>query len=185
MLQGIASTLDAQHSANVESIWRELEREFGLNFDSILYPHFTYQVVEQYNVQQADDALQRFARRAVPFAIHTNGLGIFTGEAPGIYVPIVRPVTLSKFHMVLWEEISPTAQGIHDFHYDPQHWMPHITLTPPHLRLEQIPEIIRLLTRHTFKWEIHIDNITLALNVESPHEEWRRYTLGEGNEQHP
>lgn len=182
MLHGIASTLDTKHSQLVESIWHELEREFGLKLASLLHPHLTYQVVEQYDLQRADEILQGFARRAAPFAIRTNGLGVFMGEAPGIFVSVVRPSALSKFHSILWEEISPIAQGIHDYHYDSQHWMPHISLTPPHLPLELVPEIIRYLTRYTFGWEIQIANITLALNIQTAHEMWKSYPLGERGE---
>jgi 2'-5' RNA ligase len=184
MLHGIASILDPQHTSVVESLWRELEREFGLSFTSFRHPHFTYQVVEQYHVEQTDDTLRRFVRRAIPFTILTNGLGIFTGEAPIIYIPVVRTETLNKFHRVLWEEVSPAAHGIHDHHYAPKHWMPHISLTPPLSSPGQIPEIINFLAGRSFHWEINIDNLALALNVQSPDEVWKRYSLGEGDEQH-
>jgi 2'-5' RNA ligase len=175
MLQGIASILDAQHSSIVESIWDDLRNKFGAKTTSLLQPHFTYQVAERYDTEPADQVLRRFTRSAEPFMIRTSGLGIFTGETPVIYVPIVRTDSLSRFQAALWESIASAAHNLHAHHYGSENWLPHITLAAPgDLSSKQLADAIRLLGNRSFNWQIRIDNLAFALDAQNARE-WVRY----------
>lgn len=178
MLQGVVSILDPQHCDKVESIWQTLEREFGLRTASASHPHFTYHLVEHYDLKRAKGVVQRFAHAASPFTIRTTGLGIFVSDTPTIYVPVVRSPQLSAFHSKLWTRLSRTAEGIHAHHYDPDHLLPHISLASGDLKREQIPDVIRLLSANTYNWEIRIDNLTLVRDAQAPRETWQRFPLG-------
>src|SRR5688572_9965009 len=100
-MQGVVSVLDAQTSAQVEALWAELEREFALKYACMPYPHFTYHLAEQYDETRVAAVLRDLARHAEPLRVTTSGLGIFTGERPVLYVPVVRDATLTRFHALV------------------------------------------------------------------------------------
>ena len=180
MLQGVVSILNDQYCEIIEGIWSDLEREFGLKTASNAYPHFSYQVVEHYHAARTKGVLRRFTRATAPFPIRTSGLGIFTGDAPTIYVSVARSIRLSAVHNTLWTRLSKTASGIHDHHYGPDNFIPHITLAAGDLLNQQIPDVIRLLSRRAYNWEIPIDNVALVLDAVAPRERWIRFPLGSG-----
>jgi 2'-5' RNA ligase len=177
MLQGVVSILDQEHCEKVESLWDELEHEFGLKSAAAAYPHFSYQVVERYDVQRVKDTLTRLTITAEPFNIRTSGLGIFTGNGTTLYIPVARSVYLTKFHSRLWTRLSKTARSIHTHHYGPDNFIPHITLAAGDLQSDQLPAIIKLLSSRSFNWNIHIDNLALVLDAQGTRDQWIRYPL--------
>src|SRR5690349_3549811 len=138
-MQGIVSILDEANCQFVEDLWVELETEFGLRGVRTIFPHFTYQVVESYELEEVEKILAQVAQSAGVFHVSTSGLGVFTGERPVLYVPVVRTQALNEFHRLLWEQITPLASGIH-VHYQPRNWFPHITLAIDDLTHDQLPE---------------------------------------------
>jgi 2'-5' RNA ligase len=180
MLQGVASILDPEHTEIVESLWRELEREFGLRAASAAYPHFSYQVVEHYDVGRVKGVLRRFTQKARPFTVRTSGLGLFAGENPTLYVAIARNIRLTQLHTRLWKRLSKTAYGIHEHHYGPDIFIPHITLAAGDFTPEHVPDVIRLLVKRSFNWEIRVDNLALVLDAQGTHDQWIHYPFGGG-----
>ena len=49
------------------------------------------------------EVLSQIARETEPFTIESDGLGIFTGPMPVLYVPIVRSPALSRVHQQVWQ----------------------------------------------------------------------------------
>lgn len=176
-MQGVVSILDTEHSDIIERLWSDLEREFGLVEACRAYPHVSYQVVEQYDPPRVKGVLRRFARAASPFHIRTSGLGVFLGDMPTLYVTVARSEQLSSFHARLWKRLSRTATGIHEHHYGPDNFIPHITLAAGDLTKQQIPDVIRYLSQRAYNWEISIDNLALVLDVNAGREQWQRYSL--------
>lgn len=179
MLQGVVSILDQAHCEKVEALWSDLEREFGLKAARAAYPHISYQVADRYEMRRTTGVLTRVAAKAVPFAIRTSGLGIFTGYAPILYVSVARSMQLAAFHNRLWQRLSPTAHGIHEHHYGPDNFMPHITLAAGDLTVEQLPNVVRLLANRPFSWQIRIDNLALVLDAAGTREQWVRFPFGQ------
>ncbi|MFP4346101.1 MAG: 2'-5' RNA ligase family protein [Anaerolineales bacterium] len=164
-LQAVVSILDEAHCTRVESLWEELDREFGVHGVYITpIPHFSYQVAEGYGQEALQELLEDLAARHAPFTIHTSGLGLFTGPDPTLYVPVVRSLDLTHFHQSLWEAISGVAQNI-IAHYDPQSWFPHITLTQDGADAETLGAIFQRFSQREFNWEIDIDNVALICDT--------------------
>jgi 2'-5' RNA ligase len=178
MLQGVVSNLDHEHGEQVESLWRELEREFGLKDAANAYPHFSYQVVERYDTERTKGVLRRFANKAEPFTIRTSGLGLFTGESPTLYITVARSVQLTNFHARLWKRLSKSAQEIHDHHYGPDNFIPHITLAAGDLLPDHLPDVIRLFGARPFNWDMHVDNLALVPDAQGTRDQWIRYPFG-------
>ena len=74
-MHGIVSLLDDQHYQLVEDLWAELKQEFAVEGVYITpYPHFSYQVATDYNVEELEDILHGFAAYHTPFQARTAGL---------------------------------------------------------------------------------------------------------------
>ena len=127
-MHGIASLLNAQYRARVEEIWLELESFCGLvGVKQTPIPHFSWQIAEGYDYEQADEMISQIARHTAPFRARSSGLALFSGLAPVVYIPIVRDLQLSNLHQELWERMQPCARGLSAY-YSPARWMPHITI---------------------------------------------------------
>ena len=127
-MNGIASLLDPSANSGVENIWQDLELKCGLHGIRITpFPHFTWQVTEGYELPRLENILQEISRNVQPFNIRTDGLGVFTGEKPVIYISIFKDELLMKLHSMLWEQTRGLATNP-DQLYSPPQWIPHITL---------------------------------------------------------
>jgi 2'-5' RNA ligase len=158
-MHGIVSLLDDQHYQLVENLWAELKREFAVEGVYVTpYPHFSYQIASNYNVEQLEDILHNFASHHTPLQVQTAGLGIFTGPQPVLYIPVVRSPELTKFHQALIEKVSSTGNGIQAY-YQPDQWMPHITIGFGDLNNHNLSQIIGYLAERNFHWQITINNL--------------------------
>lgn len=177
-MQGIASILDREHSNQIERLWDELEREFGLKYACVAYPHFSYQVAEHYDIARAELALRDLANNTAPFTISTSGLGIFTGDSPVLDVRVVRTPHLNAIHQQIVDLLAPFTMGDHTRHYGAGHWLPHITLAMGDLTHDVLPDVVRLLSRRSFTWDISIDNIALVLDARGTRDQWLQFPFG-------
>src|SRR5262245_39184 len=102
-MYGIVALLDEQHEAKVKGLWAEFQEKFGVHgVSGVPVPHFSFHVAEKYNREKLDITLKQAAREMSPFMVRTNGLGIFTGKEPVLYIPVTRTPELTQFHQRLW-----------------------------------------------------------------------------------
>jgi 2'-5' RNA ligase len=186
-MHGVVSLLDLQATRLVDSIWVELENEFGLS--SLYVPriaHFSYQIAEQYNLNRLGAVLEQTAQAQSPFHLRTTGLGIFTGMNPVLYVPVVRSLELSRLHSALWQAIGATETGVSSL-YSPEHWIPHITLAQGDLDGANLPTVVRWLSGRALSWEITVNNIGLIYQTGHEHRLKFRFGFqgGTGETKHP
>jgi 2'-5' RNA ligase len=161
-MHGMVSLLDSQHYRLVENIWRELEKECGLAGVKVTpYPHFSWQVGTEYPEPQTEQAIQAIARETQSFTVRTNGLGIFSGPNPVVYIPIIRSPKMDRLHAKLWKEFRSSAKGISPF-YSPQNWMPHITLVFGEESVRSVLCGLETLAFRSFDWEIEVSNISFV-----------------------
>jgi 2'-5' RNA ligase len=178
-VQGVVSILDAAHNTQVESLWKALEEQFSLQYACVAYPHFTYHLAESYKLYRVSRVLRRLAKEAIPFQITTSGIGLFTGERPVLYLPVVCDLALTRFHDKLWKAVTPCGSGVHTHHYGPQNWVPHITLAVQDLTHDILPDVIRLLSSRTFNWTCTITSLSLVLDARGGREDWIEFPFGE------
>ncbi len=164
-MHGIVSLLDAQSTRLVESIWVELENEFGLSNQYVpRIAHFSYQIAEDYDIKRLGAVLERFAQTQRPFHVKTTGLGVFTGSSPVLYIPVVR----THLHMALWTAVEGAGTGV-SAHYKPNSWMPHIALAQGDLDADNLPRVIRRLSSRDFAWDIVVNNVALIYQTGGEH----------------
>lgn len=160
-MQGVVTLLDEAHNNQVEELWTVLQRDFGTRAVYVTpFPHFSYQVAERYDVDRLREALQRIAGKAVAFTVHTNGLGVFTGPSPILYIPVVRSPLLARFQEALWSGVAPIAEGVSPL-YQPDRWQPHITLAHADLTADTLAEVVRRFSGRNFTWEIPVTNLAV------------------------
>ncbi len=158
-MHGIVSLLDDKHYQLVEELWAELEREFSVRgVYATPYPHFSYQVAAQYDIETLEPVLQNIAENSSPFHVICGGLGIFTGLHPVLYIPIVRSQQLNQFHQRVWSATVETGSGVQDY-YHPDYWMPHITIGFADINRDNIGPMLQFLSERNFNWDITINNI--------------------------
>jgi len=98
------------------------------------------------------------ANETKPFNINTAGLGIFTGDYPVLFIPLVKTDKLITMHKKVWELFKSVGDGRSNY-YHPGSWVPHISLAHTDLNKENIGNVMKYLTFENFNWEITVDNI--------------------------
>jgi len=176
-MDGIVSLLDTHHSAQVEQLWAELKREFGVSGVYITpFPHFSYHVAERYDTQALDGILDGVAATCAPFEVKASGLGIFNGKNPVLYIPVVRDARLDAVHTQLWPQITPIGVNA-QVYYRSDYWLPHITIGFGDLTPASLGAISSYLAERAFNWTIPIDNFALIHVVDGKQQIFKRYPL--------
>jgi 2'-5' RNA ligase len=167
-MQAVITVLDDQHCRAVQDIWGELEQDFGIRGTSVHVPipHVTYQGAEAYDRDRMEGILQRIARETSSFTIETDGLGIFTGPTPVLYMPVVRSPALTQLHQRVWQAITDVGMGTL-LVYAPEHWIPHITLAQGDVTSTELAAITRRFGDRRLQWRIPLTNLALITSDES------------------
>lgn len=162
-MYGTVSLLDDKHTRVIEDLWDEFKAKLGVKgIHRTPIAHFSYHVAEDYNLDVLREILMPIVSNTKPFRVHSNGLGIFTGEVPVLFIPINPDLELIAFHQRLWKAISESsAVNASNVYYHPNKWQPHITLTHHDVDHDLLPEVVRLLSKRNFSWDIEINNLAV------------------------
>lgn len=158
-MHGLASLLPQPYYAQVEALWQEMEEQHGLTGIRVTpYPHFSWQIAQDYDPEKLERSLQRIADRTPPFTVRTTGLGLFSGLHPVLFIPVIKDAGLVRLHEIIWQELQDAAQGLSPY-YSPSAWVPHISLAYEDLTPTNIGPILQSLLPRPFNWEMTIDNL--------------------------
>lgn len=161
-MQAIVSLLEESAHRQVEAIWNVLELECGLAGIKVTpYPHFSWQVVEDYPLEPLKAFLKQLASGLHPIQVTCTGLGIFTGPEPVIYIPVVKTDKLLRFHHLIWKNTFHLAVGPSPY-YAPETWIPHITLAHSDVDSEKLACALKALAAQPLNWDLIIDNLALV-----------------------
>src|SRR4051794_24661476 len=87
----ISSDLTGAALDAVFALWDELEVRFGMREARTAgRPHVTYVVGEPGEPELLLAAAAQAARRIEPFTLELDGVGVFEGESPVVYLRVVR-----------------------------------------------------------------------------------------------
>ncbi len=160
-MHGLVSLLPQPYYNQVITLWQELEENFHLKGIRVTpYPHFSWQIAQDYSFDHLEIILKEIAAQARPFSVRTTGIGIFTGPKPVIYIPVVKSQQLTAFHEQVWEKTLPASQGVSRY-YAPQSWVPHISLAYDDVEKANAASIIEYLAFSAYNWEIEVNHIGL------------------------
>jgi 2'-5' RNA ligase len=160
-VNGITSLLDEKHYKLTQQIWADLDYHLGLRGIYITpFPHFTYKVAQKFDLAELEPVLAQIATEQKPFRVRTGGIGIFPGEKPVVYIPVVRDAYLSNFHRELWQKLSGIGENA-EFYYEPPHWMPHISLAFGDVTTDNLPDVIAYVNELDLYWELEVNNLAV------------------------
>ena len=92
------------------------------------FVHMTLQLAEEYDWPGLESELGQLTERRQPFDVRTIGLLAFTGRGASIAISPYKDQQLADFHAAVWEASTRFAIGRVDSFYEPERWVPHITL---------------------------------------------------------
>jgi 2'-5' RNA ligase len=158
---GVVSLLDERHNALIEDLWSEFRAQFGVHGVHLTpIAHFSYHVAPGYDIERLHGKMEEIAAQSRPFTVRTSGLGLFTGDIPVLYVGVVRTKALMQLHSLVYNAADPVSRDSLPY-YRAETWVPHITLAQHDIDHELLPEVVGLLSRRDFTWEMTIDNVSL------------------------
>lgn len=166
--------LDAAAAARVDRLSRRLERELGLATERQRGApvHLSLAVYQALDVELATGAMDRFVTRVAAMPIELVSIGVFPGETNVLFLaPVVRERLLAAQRH--WHQVAGHQAACMP-HYQPQAWMPHVTLAM-HLSEANAAAAVKLLAT---KWRpIHGRLASAAVICFPPVELARRWPL--------
>ena len=137
--------LDAGAAAKVDRLSRRLERELDIATERQRGApvHLSLAVYTELAVGRAEPAIRRFAAAVAAMPIELAGIGVFPGAANVLYLaPVVREPLLAAQRR--WHRVAAGHHAACLPHYQPQTWVPHVTLAL-HLSAAKAAAAVRLL----------------------------------------
>jgi len=161
-MYAIISELEEDAAVQVMHLWRQLNEACGLqgifNFPT---PHFTWFAAEYLAIKKVVPALQAIIADTEPLQIRTSGLGMFSGDNPVLYLPIVKSMELSELHKEIWDQTQPYSDDAKPY-YSPQLWVPHITLALMDLTQENLACAIDSIAFESLELFLQVDNLAVV-----------------------
>ena|SRR5215216_5266222 len=177
-MHGVVSLLDEKHYSLVEAIWSDLQKELGVQgLCRTPFPHFSYHIAQHYDLSLIEPLLKKLARSTNEFQVKTAGLGIFSGQHPVLYIPVVRSQELSRLHAEVWDEVEKASEGSMQY-YRSEMWVPHITVADEGRLTEHLTQIVSWLSGREYIWEIAVGNFALIYDNGTKQEVRLRFDLG-------
>lgn len=161
-MYAIISELDQQSSVKVIEFWKTLREACGLRgIYDVPTPHFTWFAAEKLDVDQAKSIISQIVKGVKPFEIRTFGLGVFSGDHPVLYLPLVKTRKILNFHDEVWEKLRPYSEET-QLYYSPWLWVPHITLALKDLSRENLSCAINAIAYEPIELINRVTNLILA-----------------------
>ncbi|MDB5233602.1 MAG: hypothetical protein JWR44_595 [Hymenobacter sp.] len=157
----ITTLLSPPHITRINTIIKRLEEKFGIDdVQATLDPHLTYQLAGVKKLSALKAALAEVAATTAPFAVHTTGLGVFPGEQPVIYIPVLRTDALNALHRRILAATAPLCLRTDKFS-GPDCWLPHISLALHDTTPALVGPVLTYLNQETYNLKINIDNLAI------------------------
>ena len=161
-MYAIVTILDEPTGTIVHDLWQELEDRCGLSgIRAFPIPHFSWQGAEAYDIEAVGQVLDQIAAITAPWSIQADGLGLFTGPEPVIYVPLSNSLRAARLHRTIWKRVKPSANHLNPL-YAPGLWMPHITLGLMDVNHEKLICAVRELTSRPLMFTLEVNNLALV-----------------------
>ena len=158
----LASPINISENDKIHNIWNELD--FACEMNQVKFapiPHFSYMtyknVINPVGLQQA---LEKVSYEINPFRIQVNGIGIFQGPKPILYLPIVKTQLLLQIHSKVLNAASPHISEFSDFYLE-ENWIPHITLAIRDINLDNISCAVNQCMQFDLSFSLTIDHLAI------------------------
>ena len=167
-LYAVISELDNDSSVVVKSIWAKLRDACGLKaIYDLPTPHFSWFVAETLDLPRAKGIIADLAAQHLALTSHVFGLGIFSGNRPVLYLPIVKSQAMIALHNQIWDKLGSMA-GLANGYYSPAFWLPHITLAINDLRRENLACALESVAFEQVELTISASTLILVVQKGNP-----------------
>ncbi len=157
----IASLLDKKANKKTENIWNLLDHECELSdIKTVPYPHFSWLTAQSIPEEQVQEQFLSLTNSIPTFSVKTTGFGIFSGESPILYLPLVKSRKLAQFHEMIWERLFPFAVDANSY-YSPENWVPHITVGYGDVTPQRLACAVQKLATIDLEMDIFVDNLSM------------------------
>ncbi len=89
--------------------------------------HLSWQAAESYRIDLLKEKIATLAKVTAPVKVNANGLGLFTGPEPVLFLMVSRSPQLTEMHRRLWDELIPLADQPNPY-FAPDMWIPHVSI---------------------------------------------------------
>lgn len=159
---GIVSLLTDEAYLQVRQAQICLAAKHGLDKATIFPPHVTYVIGNSRDYPEwLLERLGLLASQIDPFTIHSSGLGLFIAPSPVLYLPVPRSPDLAARHQLLHALFQDLGEGILPY-YQPDAWLPHITLVSQKWDPARLPVILDDLGSVSGNMNIWLRSLFLA-----------------------
>lgn len=114
--------------------------------NNISIPHLTWNVAENYNIENFTEVIKTSIKTLNSITIKTQGLGLFTGDKITLYLPIKPTKELLEFHLFLWNLVNVNNTKLNKY-YSTTNWIPHITLAVEDINKENVGTVVSYLSK--------------------------------------
>ncbi len=161
----VAALLDEEHEQQILEIWRELGETLGIRHTfTQAIPHVTHLQAKRIDEEELREAMTRFAAQHAPYILRTAGIGIFTGAQTAVYVSVVRNPALTALQTTMISSFASHMEDMSELHFI-NLWMPHVTLLLPEMLDGKLPQVVDLLSKRNFTWEMKISKLVLLSGI--------------------
>jgi len=161
-MYAIISEIDEQSGEKVNQIWRKLCEACGLGaIYATPTPHFTWLTAEKLDVEKIKIILSALVKNSPDISTHTFGLGLFSGDHPVLFLPLVKTIEMINFHQRIWDKISPHCKDL-NMYYSPDFWLPHITLALKDISRENLACAVNEIGFEKIELKVSMTSIAIA-----------------------
>jgi 2'-5' RNA ligase len=156
----ITSLLNPRNAQRINRLIKGLETKFGLDdVQATPDPHLTYLLTGTRRLTDLKDLLREVAATTAPFSAYTTGLGVFPGENPVIYVPVLRSNDLNELHQRVLDVTAPLCRP--SPYYGADRWLPHLSLALHDTTPDLLGPVLRHLNKETYNLRLNVNNLAI------------------------
>jgi 2'-5' RNA ligase len=160
-MQAIATLVNEGSNPTASQLWEVIRKSCDINGIRIPEdPHFSWMVADKFNEDAVIKKLHSFSGDAREFEVTTTGLGIFTGEKPILYLPIVKTQRLLEMHQTLWSSLYSSGENQSKV-YQPLLWIPHITVISGEIPSDRFNCLLEAVLSMDLTMTIRVNNVAL------------------------
>lgn len=175
---GVCSVLTGEAYAGAMALWDHLEYRHGLReVRAAIHPHVSYIVGECGQPDALGARLAEVAPAIAPISLEIDGVDVFEGPPPVVFLRVVKSPALLDIHSRLldatrafWDRVWP--------HYVATGWCPHVTLALRDLAPEHLAAVLADLRDHMTRFTTQLDSLDLVHVVLPRHVYLGRLALG-------
>jgi 2'-5' RNA ligase len=168
IMYAIISELDAVASVVVKDLWGRLRDACGLKaIYDLPTPHLTWFASEQLAMAAATEIIADLANRTPGLNTCVFGLGIFSGDRPVFYLPIVKSQAMIDLHDEIWARVGSVSQNANDY-YAPAHWLPHITLAINDVTRDNLACALESVAFEPVELSVVAENLIIVTQEDDP-----------------